>query len=313
MIFSKIIGTGSYLPEAVLSNYDLEKKVETSHDWIISRTGILQRHIANKTETTTFMGSVAAKKAMDLAGLNSSDIDMVVVATCTPDLIFPSAACLIQAELGLPPGPAFDVQAACSGFMFALSVADKFIRCATAKRVLVIGSEVMSRIIDWSDRKTCVLFGDGAGAVVLEACAEPGILSCDVCSDGRNSLDFLSLGNYPDNILKMQGNAVFRMAVNMLDQVALEAMNANGLGPKDIDWLVPHQANIRIIEAAAVKLNIPMERVVVTLQDQGNTSAASIPLALDAAWRDGRIVPSQHILLEAFGGGLTWGTAIIKI
>lgn len=313
MIFSKIIGTGGYLPETILSNFDLEKRVETSHDWIVSRTGIHQRHIANTSETTTAMGSLAAKKAMDLAGVNPSDIDMVVVATCTPDLVFPSAACLIQAELGLNPGPAFDVQAACSGFMFALSVADKFIRSASVKRALVIGSEVMSRIIDWKDRTTCVLFGDGAGALVLEASNEPGILSCDISSDGRNSKDFLSLGQYPDNTLKMQGNSVFKMAVNMLDQVALAAMNANGLIPADIDWLVPHQANIRIIEAAAMKLNISMERVVVTLQAQGNTSSASIPLALDAAWRDGRIVPSQHILLEAFGGGLTWGTAIIRV
>lgn len=313
MIFSKMIGTGSYLPETVLSNFELEKRVETSHDWIVSRTGIHQRHIANESETTTKIGALAAKRAMEFAGVGPEEVDMVVVATCTPDVIFPSAACLIQAELGLKPGPAFDVQAACSGFMFALSVADKFIRSGSVKRALVIGAEVMSRILDWNDRTTCVLFGDGAGAVLLEASSEPGILSCDVCSDGRDSQAILSLGNHPDNVLKMQGNTVFKMAVNMLDQVALAAMNANGLTSADIDWLVPHQANIRIIEAAAQKLNMPMEKVVVTLQNQGNTSSASIPLALDAARRDGRIVPSQHILLEAFGGGLTWGTAIIKV
>lgn len=312
MIFSKIIGTGGYLPETVLSNYELEKRVDTSHDWIVSRTGIHQRHIANEAETATKMGARAAKEAMDFAGLGSRDIDMVLVATCTPDVIFPAAACLIQAELGLRSGPAFDVQAACSGFMFALSVADKFIRCGTVKRALVIGTEVMSRILDWTDRKTCVLFGDGAGALILEASSTPGILSCDVCSDGRDSQDILSLGNYP-NTIKMQGNTVFKMAVNMLDQVALAAMNSNGLAPKDIDWLIPHQANFRIIEAAAQKLNIPMNKVVLTLQNQGNTSSASIPLALDAAFRDGRILPSHHILLEAFGGGLTWGTAIIKV
>ncbi len=313
MIFSKIIGTGGYLPETILSNYELEKRVETSHDWIVSRTGIHQRHIANEAETTTKIGSFAAKKAMDMASVLPSDIDMVVVATCTPDLVFPSTACLIQAELGIKPGPAFDIQAACSGFMFALSVADKFIRNGSVKRALIIGSEVMSRILDWSDRKTCVLFGDGAGALVLEASSDPGILSCDVCSDGREGLDMLSLGNYPNNTLKMQGNSVFRMAVNMLDQVALSALNANGLVPSDIDWLIPHQANIRIIEAAASKLNVSMDRVVLTLHEQGNTSAASIPLALDAAFRDGRIVSKQHILLESFGGGLTWGTAIIKV
>lgn len=312
MIFSRISGTGSYLPETILTNYDLEKRVETSHAWITERTGIIKRHIASPKETTTFMGSQAAKQALIAAGLSAADIDMVVVATCTPDLVFPSVACLIQAELGLPIGPAFDVQAACSGFMFALKTADSFIRSQSVRRVLVIGSEVMSRVIDWTDRKTCILFGDGAGALVLEASSEPGLLSCSVASDGRYK-DILYVDNHPVGTMQMDGRSVFRLAVNMLDQVALEVLSVNGFTLSDVDWLVPHQANIRIIEAAAQKLNIPMERVVVTLPDHGNTSAASIPLALDSAIRDGRIVSGQHILLEAFGGGLTWGTALVKV
>lgn len=312
MIFSSIKGTGGYLPQAVLTNYDLEKRLDTSHAWIVERTGIVQRHIASEKETTAFMGSEAARKALAAANLSPSDIDMIVVATCTPDLVFPSAACLIQAELGVPPGPAFDVQAACSGFMFALKTADSFIRNGSVKRALVIGSETMSRLLDWTDRRTCVLFGDGAGAVVLEASETPGILSCAVGSDGRHK-DILYVENYPKGTLQMQGNTLFRLAVNMLDQVALEALSKSDLTLSDIDWLVPHQANIRIIKAAAQKLNIPMERVVLTLPDQGNTSAASIPLALDSALREGRIVTGQHILLEAFGGGLAWGTALIKV
>lgn len=331
MIFSRVIGTGGYLPAETLSNYELEKRVETTHAWIVERTGIVQRHIANAQESTTYMGTKAAKAALDMAGISPQSIDLIVVSTCTPDLIFPSAACLIQAELGVKLGPAFDVQAACSGFMYALHVADNFIRAGTAKRALVIGSEVMSRVVDWTDRKTCILFGDGAGAVVLEASKEAGLLSCSVGADGRHKeILYLKNGNdanemkgnassggnssaVPNYRLQMQGNAVFKLAVNMLDQIAAEVMASNGLKLSDVDWLVPHQANIRIIQAAAQKLNIPMEQVVVTLHDQGNTSAASIPLALDCAVRDGRIVAGQHILLEAFGGGLTWGTALIRM
>jgi len=338
MIFSKVIGTGGYLPEEFLTNYDLEKRVETTHAWIVERTGIVKRHIANSKETTTMMGTEAARRALKMAGVQPNSIDMVVVATCTPDLVFPSAACLIQAELGLGFGPAFDVQAACSGFMYALHVADNFIRSGSAKRALVIGSEVMSRVVDWTDRKTCILFGDGAGALILEASSQPGIVSCTIGADGRHK-DILYLENGNNAVtanvgaasnsstssvsssstgsnnyrLQMQGNAVFKLAVNMLDQIAAEVMTTNRFNLSDVNWLVPHQANIRIIQATAQKLNIPMERVVVTLHDQGNTSAASIPLAFDCAVRDGRIVGGQHILLEAFGGGLTWGTALIKV
>jgi len=312
MIFSKIIGTGGYLPEKIVTNYDLEQKVDTTHQWIFERTGIVERHIANVEETTTQMGAHAARRAIEAAGISPDDIEMVIVATCTPDRVFPATACLIQAELGLPVGPAFDIQAVCSGFMYALSVADQFIRTGTMKRILVIGSEVMSRVIDWTDRKTCILFGDGAGAVVLAASAEPGILSCSVNADGRYK-EALYLENHPVKTLQMQGNVVFRLAVNILDKIAASMIAKHGLIVSDIDWLVPHQANIRIIEATAGKLNLPMERVILTLQNQGNTSAASIPLALDTAIRDGRIIPGQRILLEAVGGGLTWGTALLMV
>jgi 3-oxoacyl-[acyl-carrier-protein] synthase-3 len=312
MIFSKIIGTGGYLPKEVLTNYDLEKKVETSHQWIVERTGIFQRHIVSAEETVAHMGAEAAKKAMEAAGVGPLDIGLIIVATCTPDLVFPATACLIQAELGVPPGPAFDIQAVCSGFIYALSVADQFIRAGTVKRALVIGSEAMSKVLDWTDRSTCVLFGDGAGAVVIEASPEPGILSCNISADGRYK-DILYLDNQPGKTLKMQGNVVFKLAVTMLGEVATNSMAEAGITVADIDWLVPHQANIRIIEATADKLKIPMEKVVVTLKNHGNTSAASIPLAFDTAVRDGRIVAGQQILLEAIGGGLTWGTVLLRV
>lgn len=310
MIWSKISGTGSYLPKGTLTNYDLEKKVDTSNTWIVERTGIEERHISNNEETTAAMGSYAAEKALQSAGCSGDDIDMIVVATCTPDKIFPSTACLIQQALGIKPGIAFDVQAACSGFIYALSIVDKFIKTGSVKRALVIGSEVMSRVIDWKDRSTCVLFGDGAGAVVLEASEKAGILSCMLSADGRHK-DILYLNSASNEYLQMQGNTVFRLAVNMLDQVAERTLAENNLTISDIDWLVPHQANIRIIHAIAEKLGIPMERVVQTLKHQGNTSGASIPLALDSYIRSGKIVRGQTLLLEAFGGGLTWGTALI--
>ncbi len=311
MQFSKIIGTGAYLPETVLSNFELEKRVDTSHAWIVERTGIEARHIANAKETTTMMGVEAAKKALEAAHLLPDQIDMVIAVTCTPDKVFPAAACLMQAALGIPAGPAFDIHAACSGFIYGLSVADKFIRSGSAKNILVVGSETLSRIVNWQDRKTCVLFGDGAGAVVLQASERPGVLSTYLGADGCQQ-GILYCDNAIGATVEMQGNAVFKLAVNMLGEVAEKILIENKLTTSDIHWLVPHQANIRIIKATADKLKLPMEKVVVTITEQGNTSGASIPLALDAYIRGGRITRGQNLLLEAFGGGLTWGAALIN-
>jgi 3-oxoacyl-[acyl-carrier-protein] synthase-3 len=311
MIYSKITATGRYLPKTILTNYDLEKQIETSHEWIVERTGIKQRHIATKEETTVFMATQAALQALADSGIPPEEIDMVVVATCTPDKVFPSTACLIQEALKIPPGIAFDVQAACSGFTYILSVADQFIRTGVVKRALLVGSEVMSRIVDWQDRTTCILFGDGAGAVLLEASTEPGILSTTIGADGRHH-EALYVNNLPGATLQMQGKAVFRLAVNMLDKIAAQVLQDHQLSISDIDWLVPHQANVRIIKATAEKLGLPLEKVVLTIEEHGNTSGASIPIALDVAIRDGRIKRGQRLLFEAFGGGLTWGTALIK-
>lgn len=311
MKFTKIVSTGGYLPETVLSNAELAKRVDTSHEWILDRTGIEARHIASSAETTAMMGIQAARQALETAGVLAQEIDMVVVATCTPDKVFPSTACLIQDGLGIPPCAAFDIQAACSGFIYGLSVINQFIKTGAVKRALLVGSEVMSRIVDWQDRRTCILFGDGAGAVLLEASDTSGIISTELGADGRQK-DILYVDNKPGAYVHMEGASVFRYAVNMLDQVAATAIEQNKLTVNDIDWLVPHQANIRIISATAEKLKLPMEKVIVTLQNQGNTSGASIPLALNAGIRDGRIKRGQHLLLEAFGGGLTWGTALIK-
>ncbi len=311
MIYSKIIGTGSCLPETILTNNALAERIETSDEWIVERTGIRQRHIASVLETTNSMGAMAARNALQMAGVRAEDVDMVIVATCTPDKTFPSSACHIQQELGIPPCPAFDVQAACSGFIYGLSIIDQFIRTKMAKRVLLIGSEVMSRVVNWQDRRTCVLFGDGAGAILLEASSTPGILNTHISADGRHK-DILYLDNQANATIEMQGNSVFKLAVNMLDTIANQILVANNLTIHDLDWLVPHQANIRIIQAMAEKLGLPMERVVVTLREHGNTSSASIPLALDFAIRQGKIKPGQRLLLEAFGGGLTWGTALIQ-
>ena len=311
MIFSRIAGTGSYLPEKVVTNFDLEKRVETTHAWIVERTGIESRHIANLDESTTFMGVQAAKKALDVAGVSPKEVELIIVATCTPDKVFPSAACLIQVELGVPPCIAFDVQAACSGFIYALSIADSFIKSGKVKKALVIGSESLSRITDWDDRRTCILFGDGAGAVLLESSQEAGILSTALSADGCQK-DIVYLDNRAGAFIQMQGNALFRQAVNILDQAAVKALKENNLTISDLHWFIPHQANLRIITATAKKLDLPLDRVVLTLKDQGNTSGASIPLALDAAIRDGRIQRGQNLLLEGIGGGLTWGTAVIK-
>lgn len=310
-MYARLTGTGAYLPAQVLTNYDLEKRLDTSHDWIVERTGIVERRIAGEDETTTQMAVQAAELALKAAKLSPKDIGLIIVATCTPDKIFPSTACLVQKHLGIPPCAAFDVQAACSGFLYALTTADRFIKTAAIKHALVIGSEVMSRIVDWSDRSTCVLFGDGAGAIVLSADKAPGILSCYISADG-NEDEVLYLNNQPDARLQMQGNAVFRLAVNRLDKMAAATLKRQHIDIAEIDWLIPHQANLRIIQSTAQKLGLPLEKVITTVQTQGNTSSASIPLALDSAIQENKLKSGQHLLLEAFGGGLTFGTALIK-
>ena len=318
MIHSKILGTGSYLPERILSNHDLEKMVDTSHEWIVERTGIEKRHIAAEDETTADMGIIAAKRAIESAGVAMSDIELIVVATATPDSAFPSTACYIQKELGVKGPPAMDVSAACSGFVYALSVADQYIRPGTYQKVLVIGAEKLSTITDWTDRGTCILFADGAGAVVLGATEEEGIISTHIHSDGDYA-DLLYCHNgihfHPDEprpYIQMAGNDVFKVAVRTLSRIVEETLAYSNTEASDIDWLIPHQANIRIIKATAKKLNMSMDQVVVTANEHGNTSAASIPLALDCAVKDGRIKRGQLIMLEAFGGGFTWGSALIR-
>jgi 3-oxoacyl-[acyl-carrier-protein] synthase-3 len=318
---SRIAGTGGYLPETILTNDDIARTVDTSDEWIVERTGIRQRRIATKVETASSMAEIASRQALKAAQLEPKDVDLIVLATSSPDRIFPSTACLLQHRLGIGDRcAAFDVQAACSGFVFALSVADQYIRAGAAKRVLVVGSEINSRVIDWTDRSTCILFGDGAGAVVLEASAQPGILSTHIHSDGQYK-DLLYLPNPAfegddgedcERIIQMNGNEVFKIAVNTLGSIVSETLAANNLQQSDIDWLVPHQANIRIIAATAKKLKMPMERVVVTIENQGNTSSASIPLALNEAVRDNRIQRGQTVLMEAFGGGFAWGSALIR-
>lgn len=315
---SRIAGTGSYLPARITTNADLERLVDTTDAWIVERTGILQRHHASAGELTSDLAVKAAERAIESAGIDSGDIDLILVATTTPDRVFPSTACILQAKLGIANGcPAFDVQAVCSGFVYALATADNFIRAGQAKTVLVVGAETLSRITDWTDRSNCILWGDGAGAVVLQASSEPGIIATHLHADGRyQELLFVdggvSLRKEGECYMRMSGNAVFKMAVNTLDAIVDETLAANGLGKDDIDWLVPHQANIRIIQATARKLGMSMERVVVTVDRHGNTSAASIPLALDVAVRDGRIRRGESILMEAFGGGFTWGSVLLR-
>jgi len=320
-MFSRITGTGSYLPEKILSNEDLEKMVDTTSQWITDRTGIKKRHIAADDETTCDLAEAAARNAIDAAGIDTDSIDLIIVATTTPDRIFPSTACLLQNRLDIHGCAAFDIQAVCTGFVYAVGVADQFIRNGSAKCVLVVGAETLSRIVDWSDRGTCVLFGDGAGAIVLQASDEPGILSTHMHADGKyenlltvdggvsSGYDKMQSG---EAYMRMQGNEVFKMAVNTLGQIVDETLAANNLEKKDIDWLVPHQANIRIINATAKKLKMSTDHVVITVDEHGNTSAASVPLALDTAVRDGRIQRGETLLLEAFGGGFTWGSALIK-
>jgi len=318
-IYSRIIGTGSYLPARTLTNHDLEKMVDTTSDWIMERTGISERHMAADGELTSDLAQKAAERAIESAGIDASDIDLIVVATTTADRIFPSTACVLQSKLGIVNGsPAFDVQAVCSGFVYAVSVANNFIRAGQAKHALVVGAETLSRITDWTDRGNCILWGDGAGAVVLKASDEPGIIATHLHADGRyQDLLFVdggvSLKKEGACYMRMSGNAVFKMAVNTLDAIVDETLEANGLSKSDIDWLVPHQANIRIIQATAKKLGMGMERVIVTVDRHGNTSAASIPLALDTGVREGKIKPGETVLMEAFGGGFTWGSVLVKM
>ena len=320
--YSRIVGTGSYLPEKVLTNADLEKMLDTNHEWIVSRSGIRERHIAADGETTGDLAFHAATRALEAAGMVGSEIELIVLGTTTPDLIFPSTACLLQHRLGANGCPAFDVNAACSGFIYALTVADQFIRSGAVKNALVVGAETLSRMVDWTDRGTCVLFGDGAGAVVLKADAEAGVISTHMHADGGKrdllynpagvSVGFdTSLPNAGVKVL-MAGSDVFKYAVKALDSVVEETLAANGLDKHAIDWLIPHQANLRIIEATAKRLDMPMDRVIVTVDRTGNTSAGSVPLALDEAVRSGRVQRGQLLLLEAFGGGFTWGSALIR-
>ena len=321
MKFSKIVGTGSYLPEKIVTNADLEKTLDTSDEWIRERTGISERRIARDGETSGDMAEVAAQRAMEAAGIDPQDIGLLVVGTTTPDLVFPSTACLLQARLGLPDCGAMDVNAACSGFMYALSIADKYIRCGEVKTALVIGVDKLSAMTDWDDRGTAVLFGDGAGAVVLEASDEAGILSTHIHAAGRHS-DLLSVDVGVSTGFKaekgggirirMKGNEVFKVAVRTLGRIVDETLEHNRMEKSELDWLIPHQANLRIITATARKLGMTMDQVVVTVDRHGNTSAGSVPLALDEAVRSGKIKRGDIMLLEAFGGGFTWASALIK-
>ncbi len=321
MKYARIIGTGSYLPSKTLTNADLEKMVETSDDWIVTRTGIRERHIAAAHETTGYLAEQAARRALDAAGIDKNSLDLIIVATTTPDRVFPSTACLLQDRLGVRGCAAFDVQAVCTGFVYALSIADQFIRAGSAKRALIVGAETLSRMINWQDRGTCVLFGDGAGAVVIEAGDTKGIISTHLHADGSYkdlltipagiSQDYEKLKR-GEAFIEMQGNEVFRVAVNTLGQIVDETLEANNMPKSAIKWLVPHQANIRIITATAKKLGMSMDNVVVTVDRHGNTSAASIPLAFDEAVRDGRIQRGETVLMEAFGGGFTWGSVLLN-
>jgi 3-oxoacyl-[acyl-carrier-protein] synthase III len=318
MTYSKIIGTGAYLPDRVVSNADLQARIDTSDEWIVARTGIRQRHIAAEGQHASDLALMAAQRALAAAGVSANELDLIIVATTTPDMTFPGTACILQAKLGANGCAAFDVQAVCSGFVYALATADMFIRAGQARTALVVGTEVFSRLLDWTDRSTCVLFGDGAGAVVVRAADSPGILASRLHADG-GLVDILSV---PGSVcggaivgspfVQMDGGAVFKTAVRVLAEVAEEVLLAAGLGPADVHWLIPHQANIRILEATAKRLGLSMDHVVSTVARHGNTSAASIPLALDEAVRDGRIRAGQHVLLEGVGGGFTWGAVLLR-
>ncbi len=322
MIYSRIAGTGSYLPEKILTNADLEQMVDTTDKWIRERTGIRERHVADDDQCTGDLACEAARRAMEAAGVGPGEIDFVAVGTTTPDVVFPATAVFLQKRLGLREVGAMDINAACTGFLYAMSVADKFIRLGDAKKALVVGAETLTRLMDWNDRSTCVLFGDGAGAVVLEAADEPGIYSTHIHANG----DYSDLLDTPAGVsrgfdldlpnggmfIRMKGNEVFKVAVRTLGRIVDETLEANDMDKSELDWLIPHQANLRIIAATARKLNMDLDRVVLTVDRHGNTSAASVPLALDEAVRDGRIKRGQTLLLEAFGGGFTWGSALVK-
>ncbi|MGQ9658780.1 MAG: beta-ketoacyl-ACP synthase III [Thermochromatium sp.] len=317
MRFSRILGTGGYLPTRIMTNADLEAIVDTTDHWIRERTGIEKRHLVTDGETCCDLAEIASRRALKAAGLKPTDLDLILVATTTPDQFFPSTACLLQQRLDVHGCPAFDLQAVCAGFVYALDVADKYIRTGAARHVLVVGADTLSRLLDWSDRTTCVLFGDGAGALVLGADDAPGILSTHIHADGAYAELLQVRGGHgngrPDlAYLEMKGNEVFRFAVTALSHIVDETLEANGLTKDDIDWLIPHQANIRIIQATARKLDLPMERVIVTVAEHGNTSSASIPLALDQAVRDGRIQRDEMLLMEAFGGGFAWGSVLVR-
>ncbi|HTS54014.1 MAG TPA: beta-ketoacyl-ACP synthase III [Burkholderiales bacterium] len=315
---ARIVGTGGYLPEKVLTNRDLARIVDTSDEWIVTRTGIRQRHIAADDQKASDLALEASRKALSAAGIGADQLNLIVVATTTPDMIFPSTACILQAKLGVRGCPAFDVQAVCSGFVYALATADSFVRSGQCRYALVVGTEVYSRILDWTDRSTCVLFGDGAAAVVVAASERPGILGSKLHADGS----YAKILSVPGQVCRggvqgtafvtMEGNAVFKFAVRVLEEVVEETLASHGLNRSAIDWLIPHQANVRIIEATARKLGLPMRKVIVTVDRHANTSAASIPLALDEAVRDGRIASGQHVMLDAVGGGFTWGAVLMK-
>jgi 3-oxoacyl-[acyl-carrier-protein] synthase-3 len=321
MIYSRIAGTGRFLPERILTNADLEKMVDTTDEWIRTRTGVERRHIAAEDQTTSDLCVEAAQIAMEAAGVTADEVDLIVVGTTSPDLIFPNVGTLVQHRLGIHGCPAFSIEAACTGFIYALTTADKFVRAGESRCALVIGAEIISKLVDWNDRSTCVLFGDGAGAVIIRPSDEPGIISCHLGADGQ----YKDLLYYPvgaskdlhkaglgDAKIIMSGNEVFKVAVKTLGNVAEQALAANKMQKDEIDWLIPHQANLRIIQATAKRLELPMEKVILTVQDHGNTSAASVPMALDVAVRDGRIKRGQVILMEAFGGGFTWGSVLMR-
>ena len=319
MIYSRIIGTGSYLPRNVVTNDDLARRMDTSDEWIRSRTGIRQRCIAEAGETSSSLGLEASKAAIASAGIAAQDIDLIILATSTPDYVFPSTACLMQAKLGIKGCPAFDLQAVCSGFVYALTTADLFIRSGQHRCALVVGAEVFSRILDWNDRGTCVLFGDGAGAVILRADAKPGVMASALHADGGYAGILSVPGNVcggevtGDPFLRMDGPAVFKFAVRVLDEVARETLAKCGQQVEDIDWLIPHQANLRILESTAKRLGLPLKKLIVTVDTHGNTSAASVPLALDVAARDGRIKSGDKVMLQGVGGGFTWGAALVQM
>ena len=321
MTYSRIEGTGRYLPERIMTNADLEKIVDTSDEWIRTRTGVERRHVAGEDELTSDLCVEAAKNAIESAGVTAEDIDLIVVGTTSPDLIFPNIATIIQEKLGIHGCPAMALEAACTGFIYALTTADKFVRLGDSKCALVIGAEIITKLIDWTDRTTCVLFGDGAGAVILKPSEEQGIISTHLGADGkyRDLLYYpvgvskdLAKAGVGDSRIIMQGNEVFKVAVKTLSKVARETLEANNISQDDLDWLIPHQANLRIIQATAKRLGLPMEKVILTVQDHGNTSAASVPLALDVAVRDGRVKRGQLVLMEAFGGGFTWGSVLMR-